>query len=126
MTLKDSDIISRSPGRFDDYSRAAMALSIAHGRCPRRYRRPRTRSASGSRRSPRPSGAPQGQLYQGASGTTQELRQEPLLATHELEKILGRSKRSILVMAAERGPVLLQRALYHDENDRFYKLAHGE
>jgi type IV secretion system protein VirD4 len=73
----------------------------------------------------RPSGASAGARYGGAPLMQQELRYEGLLATHEIEHVLAREQRSVLVMAAGRRPVILERAVYHESTDRFYKLARG-
>jgi type IV secretion system protein VirD4 len=73
----------------------------------------------------RPEEGSPGARYSGAPLMKRELRQEPLLAAHEIADFLGRDKQSILVMTADKKPVILQRALYHDPKDRFYKLAHG-
>lgn len=51
----------------------------------------------------------------GASGNREELRVQRLAAPHELEKILERKKRRILVIAAGQSPVILQRILYYDD-----------
>jgi type IV secretion system protein VirD4 len=73
----------------------------------------------------RPSNRTADQGYGGVPDNRQELRQEPLMATHEIAEALGRGKKSILVIAAERKPVLLERAVYYDASDRFYKLWKG-
>jgi len=73
----------------------------------------------------RPNESTPGARYSGAPLMTRELRHEGLLAPHEIAEILGRGKGCVLVLAAEKKPVILQRALYHDPKDRFYKLAHG-
>jgi type IV secretion system protein VirD4 len=74
---------------------------------------------------PRPSERTEDQARAGVPLNRQELREERLLETHEIANLLGREKKSILVMAAERAPLLLERALYFDENDRFYKVWKG-
>ena len=74
----------------------------------------------------RPSGDGPGARYAGAAAMRQELRDEALLATDEIAECLGRSREAVLVLAAGKKPVILQRAHYYDEKDRFYKLAHGE
>jgi len=72
----------------------------------------------------RPNEATPGGRYSGAALMTKELRQEALLATDEIAEFLGRGKGTILVMAAEKRPVIFQRASYYQPDDRFYKLAH--
>lgn len=51
----------------------------------------------------------------GASGVRDELRVQRLAAASELEKILERDKRRVLVMAAGCAPVILQRIQYYDD-----------
>lgn len=51
----------------------------------------------------------------GASGNREELRVQRLAAPHELEQMLERRKRRILVIAAGQSPVILQRILYYED-----------
>jgi len=55
------------------------------------------------------------QRLSGARGVREELRVQKLAAPHELEQMLERGKRRILVMAAGQPPVVLQRALYYQD-----------
>lgn len=51
----------------------------------------------------------------GASGRREELRVQKLAAPHELEKMLERRKRRVLVLVAGEAPVILQRIRYYDD-----------
>ncbi len=55
------------------------------------------------------------QRLSGARGQREELRVQRLAASHELEQMLERGKRRILVIAAGQPPVILQRALYYED-----------
>ena len=55
------------------------------------------------------------QRLSGASGNREELRVQRLAAPHELEHMLERKKRRILVIAAGQPPVILQRILYYED-----------
>ena len=55
------------------------------------------------------------QRLSGARGQREELRVQRLAAPHELEQMLERGKRRILVMAAGQPPVILQRVLYYED-----------
>jgi type IV secretion system protein VirD4 len=55
------------------------------------------------------------QRLSGARGQREELRVQRLAAPHELEQMLERNKRRILVMAAGQPPVILQRVLYYED-----------
>jgi type IV secretory pathway TraG/TraD family ATPase VirD4 len=55
------------------------------------------------------------QRLSGASGSREELRVQKLAAPHELEQMLERKKRRILVMAAGQPPVILQRIHYYED-----------
>lgn len=51
----------------------------------------------------------------GASGVRDELRVQKLAASHELEELLDRSTRRILVKASGQSPVILQRIHYYED-----------
>lgn len=55
------------------------------------------------------------QRLSGASGSREELRVQKLAAPHELEQMLERRKRRILVLAAGQPPVILQRIHYYED-----------
>ncbi|MBA4232458.1 MAG: TRAG family protein [Ralstonia sp.] len=55
------------------------------------------------------------QRLSGASGRREELRVQKLAAPHELEKMLDRRKRRVLILAAGESPVILQRIQYYDD-----------
>jgi type IV secretion system protein VirD4 len=55
------------------------------------------------------------QRLSGASGEREELRVQRLAAPNELEEILERSTRRILVKVAGRAPVILQRVIYYKD-----------
>lgn len=55
------------------------------------------------------------QRLSGAAGSREELRVQRLAAANELEDMLERSKRRILVKAAGRPPVILQRIHYYED-----------
>ena len=55
------------------------------------------------------------QRLSGSSGTREELRVQRLAPANELEEMLERGRRSILVKAAGHAPVILQRVLYYDD-----------
>ena len=57
------------------------------------------------------------QRMSGATGMREELRVQRLAAAHELEQMLERKKKRILVMAAGHPPVILERILYYDPDD---------
>lgn len=60
----------------------------------------------------KPSGASQEQLLRGGRYTTEDLKEPPLAAPHELQALLHRDALSVLVLAAGEPPLMLQRALY--------------
>lgn len=62
-----------------------------------------------------PSGATSGARLAGASALREELRVQRLLAPHEVESLLAREKRRVLVMAAGSRPVILQRPIYYED-----------
>jgi type IV secretion system protein VirD4 len=51
----------------------------------------------------------------GAAGAREELRVQRLAAAHELEEMLERGKRRLLVKAAGQSPIILQRILYYED-----------
>jgi type IV secretion system protein VirD4 len=51
----------------------------------------------------------------GATGAREELRVQRLAAAHELEEMLERGKRRLLVKAAGQSPIILQRILYYKD-----------
>lgn len=55
------------------------------------------------------------QRLSGSSGTREELRVQRLAAANELEELLERSKRTLLVKAAGQSPVILQRIHYYED-----------
>ena len=55
------------------------------------------------------------QRLSGATGRREELRVQKLAAPHELEKMLERRKRRVLVLAAGEAPVILQRIHYYED-----------
>ena len=55
------------------------------------------------------------QRLSGATGSRDELRVQKLAASHELEEMLERSTRRILVKAAGQSPVILQRIHYYED-----------
>ena len=55
------------------------------------------------------------QRLAGATGRREELRVQRLAAPNELEKMLDRRKRRMLVLAAGESPVILQRILYYED-----------
>lgn len=55
------------------------------------------------------------QRLSGASGRREELRVQRLAAAHELEHMLARDEMSILVLKAGCAPVVLVRAMYHED-----------
>lgn len=55
------------------------------------------------------------QRLEGSTGRREELRVQRLAAPHELEKMLERKKRRVLVLAAGQSPVILQRIQYYDD-----------
>lgn len=60
----------------------------------------------------RDSGASAAQSRAGASATQKQVREDPLLAPHELALVFARDKRRLLVLVAGEPPLALQRALY--------------
>lgn len=55
------------------------------------------------------------QRLSGASGAREELRVQRLAAAHELEEMLERGKRRVLVKAAGQSPIILQRIHYYED-----------
>lgn len=55
------------------------------------------------------------QRLSGATGSREELRVQRLAAAHELEEMLERGKRRLLVKAAGQSPVILQRIHYYED-----------
>ena len=53
------------------------------------------------------------QRHAGGTGRREELRVQRLAAPNELEKLLNRDKRRVLVIAAGQSPVILKRMLYY-------------
>ena len=64
------------------------------------------------------SGASAAQQRAGANLTQKQIRDDPLLAPHELAFAFGREKLRILVMVAGMAPLALQRARY-DKDPNF-------
>jgi type IV secretion system protein VirD4 len=54
-----------------------------------------------------------GQRHAGGTGKREELRVQRLAAPNELEKLIDRDKRRVLVIAAGQSPVILKRMLYY-------------
>ena len=67
-----------------------------------------------------PSGANFSQRLAGASPFRQVMRQEPLLSPTEVQLLLARDKKRVLVFAAGKRPVILERAIYHDKADPLF------
>lgn len=57
------------------------------------------------------------QKFSGASGVREELRVQRLAAQHELERILARDNDRILVTAAGKPPVILERIIYFRDSN---------
>ncbi len=55
------------------------------------------------------------QRHAGGTGRREELRVQRLAAPNELEKLLNRDKRRVLVIAAGQSPVILKRMLYYED-----------
>ncbi|MEQ1615981.1 MAG: type IV secretory system conjugative DNA transfer family protein [Hyphomicrobiaceae bacterium] len=55
------------------------------------------------------------QRLSGATGSRDELRVQKLAASHELEEMLERKTRRILIKAAGQSPVILQRIYYYED-----------
>ena len=66
-------------------------------------------------RTVQPSGATPGARLSGASPTREDLRVQRLLASDEAARVLARDKWRILVLAAGKRPVLLQRIRYYQD-----------
>ena len=64
------------------------------------------------------SGASAGQQRAGASATQKQVREDPLLAPHEIAMVFAREPRRLLVLPAGLAPLALQRAHY-DQDDNF-------
>jgi type IV secretion system protein VirD4 len=62
-----------------------------------------------------PSGATSGSRLAGASPFRDELRVQRLLAAHEIDALMARERRRVIVMAAGRRPIILQRMIYHED-----------
>lgn len=57
------------------------------------------------------------QRFSGASGMREELRVQKLAAPHELERILARENDRVLVTAAGKPPVILERIIYYRDSN---------
>lgn len=57
------------------------------------------------------------QRFSGATGTREELRVQRLAAPHELEQMLERKENRVLVLAAGKAPVVLERIIYYDDSN---------
>jgi len=55
------------------------------------------------------------QRFAGSTGRREELRVQRLAAPNELEKLLDRDKRRVLILVAGQSPVILQRVLYFQD-----------
>jgi type IV secretion system protein VirD4 len=64
-------------------------------------------------------GAGLNSVVQGAALTSETVRAEPLLATHEIELALARERGRIVVLFPGSHPLILQRAIYYE--DAFFK-----
>jgi type IV secretion system protein VirD4 len=64
------------------------------------------------------SGVSAAQARAGASATQKQVREDPLLAPHELALVFARDTRRVLVLTAGKPPLALQRA-YYDEDANF-------
>ena len=51
---------------------------------------------------------------------SQTMKEEALLSPPEVERVLGRKKKRVLVFAAGERPVILERAIYYDKNDPLF------
>ena len=73
----------------------------------------------------RPEEGSPGARYSGAPLMKKELRRSRSWRRTRSRSSLDAGSQSILVMAADKKPVILERALFTTPKDRFYKLAHG-
>lgn len=62
-------------------------------------------------------GASAAQQRAGASSTQKQVREDPLLAPHELALCFARDKRRVLVLVQGKPPLALQRALYDQDHN---------
>jgi type IV secretion system protein VirD4 len=63
----------------------------------------------------RASGAGMTAIYGGAKAIQEDIRETPLLHTHEIEKLFAREEGRILVTVAGRKPFVVQRAIYYED-----------
>jgi len=63
----------------------------------------------------RASGAGMTAIYGGAKAIQEDIRETPLLHTHEIEKLFAREEHRILVTVAGRKPFAVQRAIYYED-----------
>jgi len=63
----------------------------------------------------RASGAGMTAIYGGAKALQEDVRETPLLHTHEIEKLFAREKGRILVTVAGANPFAVQRAFYYED-----------
>ncbi len=63
----------------------------------------------------RASGASMTSIYGGAKALQEDVRETPLLHTHEIEKLFAREKGRILVTVAGANPFAVQRAFYYED-----------
>lgn len=63
----------------------------------------------------RASGASRVALYGGAKAMQEDIRETPLLHTHEIEKLFAREEGRVLVAVAGRKPFVVQRAFYYED-----------
>lgn len=62
-----------------------------------------------------PTGATPSQRLSGASGIREEMRVQKLLAEDEVQRVMARENRRLLVFAAGQRPVILQRIVYYQD-----------
>jgi type IV secretion system protein VirD4 len=63
----------------------------------------------------RASGASMTALYGGAKAIQEDIRETPLLHTHEIEKLFAREESRVLVAVAGRKPFVVRRAIYFED-----------
>lgn len=67
----------------------------------------------------RTSGASSTAIYGGVKPITEEKREGPLLHPHEIEQVFARETNRLLVLAAGRQPLILERARYYEHGSSF-------
>ena len=66
----------------------------------------------------RASGASMPAIYSGARSTQEDIRESPLLHSHEIEQLFARERLRLLVLIAGREPLIVERATYY--RDRLF------